>query len=111
MNKKFDLIQTKSSRRSFLKIGSMLGLGAGLDPSVSGRFFSEKTETDAPNKTNSSSLITLLITADIHAQLHPHDEFFWENEQAIFRKRGGMAVLKNDVQHAEATESEQHDII
>ncbi|MBL7924405.1 MAG: bifunctional metallophosphatase/5'-nucleotidase, partial [Bacteroidia bacterium] len=38
--------------------------------------------------------ITLLYTSDIHAQLHTHDEFFWENNQAVYRKRGGLAVLK-----------------
>lgn len=38
--------------------------------------------------------ITLLHTADIHAQLYTHDEFFWENGKAVFKPRGGMAVLK-----------------
>ncbi|GAC1704916.1 MAG: bifunctional UDP-sugar hydrolase/5'-nucleotidase [Flavisolibacter sp.] len=37
--------------------------------------------------------ITILHTADIHAQLHTHDEFFWEGE-AVYKKRGGLAVLK-----------------
>ena len=37
---------------------------------------------------------TILHTADIHAQLHTHDEFFFENRRAVFRKRGGFAVLK-----------------
>ena len=37
---------------------------------------------------------TLLHTADIHAQLYTHDEFFWENRRAVYKKRGGMAVLK-----------------
>ena len=38
--------------------------------------------------------ITLLHTADIHAQLYTHDEFFWENGKAVYKKRGGLAVLK-----------------
>ena len=37
---------------------------------------------------------TILHTADIHAQLHTHDEFFFENQRAVFRKRGGFGVLK-----------------
>jgi len=39
----------------------------------------------------------VLITSDIHAQLFTHDEFFWENNQAVFRKRGGVDVLKTMV--------------
>jgi sulfur-oxidizing protein SoxB len=38
--------------------------------------------------------LTILHTADIHAQLHTHDEFFWENDRAVYRRRGGLAVLK-----------------
>jgi 2',3'-cyclic-nucleotide 2'-phosphodiesterase (5'-nucleotidase family) len=33
----------------------------------------------------------------LHAQLHTHDEFFWENEKAVYKKRGGLAVLKTMV--------------
>jgi 2',3'-cyclic-nucleotide 2'-phosphodiesterase (5'-nucleotidase family) len=38
--------------------------------------------------------ISILHTADIHAQLYTHDEFFWENNGPVYKKRGGMAVLK-----------------
>ncbi|RIV32847.1 bifunctional metallophosphatase/5'-nucleotidase [Flagellimonas lutimaris] len=38
--------------------------------------------------------ITILQTADIHGQLFPHDELFWENEQITFRKLGGLAHVK-----------------
>ena len=43
--------------------------------------------------------VQILITADLHAQLFTHDEFFWENEQPVFKKRGGLAVLKRMVDH------------
>lgn len=36
-------------------------------------------------------VVTLLQTTDVHCQLHPHDELFWENEQMVFRKAGGYA--------------------
>ncbi|MGY0037748.1 metallophosphoesterase [Pedobacter sp. NJ-S-72] len=42
---------------------------------------------------------TILYTSDIHAQLNPHDEFFWENDRAVYRKRGGMAHLKTMIEH------------
>tara|TARA_R110002012_G_scaffold42418_10_gene115526 strand:+ start:17970 stop:19598 length:1629 start_codon:yes stop_codon:yes gene_type:complete len=38
--------------------------------------------------------ITILQTADIHGQLFPHDELFWEDEQITFRKLGGLAHVK-----------------
>lgn len=77
----------------------MLGLGA-LTPTIS-RLKSIETgidnqveTTDNPQKDGNAAKITLLITTDIHAQLHTHDEFFWENSKTVYRKRGGMAVLK-----------------
>ena len=37
--------------------------------------------------------ISILQTTDVHCQVHPHDELFWENEQTVFRKTGGYAHL------------------
>ena len=37
--------------------------------------------------------ITLLQTTDVHCQIHPHDELFWENDQIVFRKTAGYAHL------------------
>lgn len=38
--------------------------------------------------------ITILQTADIHGQLDTHPELFWENEQIVFKDRGGLANIK-----------------
>ena len=38
--------------------------------------------------------LTILHTADIHAQLDIHDEFFWEDGKPVFRRRGGLATLR-----------------
>ncbi|WP_260402678.1 MULTISPECIES: bifunctional UDP-sugar hydrolase/5'-nucleotidase [Aequorivita] len=38
--------------------------------------------------------ITILQTADIHGQLDPHPELFWENNEIVFKKRGGLAHIK-----------------
>lgn len=38
--------------------------------------------------------ITILQTADIHGQLDSHPELFWENQEIIFKERGGMAHIK-----------------
>jgi len=38
--------------------------------------------------------LTILHTTDLHAQLDPHDELFWENDQPVFKRRGGLATLR-----------------
>ena len=38
--------------------------------------------------------ITVLQTADIHGQLDTHPELFWENEEIVFKNRGGLANIK-----------------
>lgn len=38
--------------------------------------------------------ITILQTADIHGQLDTHPELFWEDEEIIFKNRGGLANIK-----------------
>jgi S-sulfosulfanyl-L-cysteine sulfohydrolase len=48
-------------------------------------------EKDMKNDTLS---ITVLQTADIHGQLDPHPELFWENEEIVFKERGGLANIK-----------------
>lgn len=45
-------------------------------------------------RSGKASHFTILYTADIHAQLHTHDEFFMENGQVVYKKRGGLSVLK-----------------
>ena len=39
--------------------------------------------------------ITVLQTADLHGQLDPHPELFWENEEIVFKERGGLANIKS----------------
>ncbi len=38
--------------------------------------------------------INILQTADIHGQLDAHPELFWENNQIVFKERGGLAHIK-----------------
>jgi len=45
-------------------------------------------------RTGRARHVTILHTADIHAQLDIHDEFFWENGGPVFRRRGGFATLR-----------------
>lgn len=38
--------------------------------------------------------LTILQTADIHGQLDPHPELFYENGEIVFKERGGLAQIK-----------------
>jgi 2',3'-cyclic-nucleotide 2'-phosphodiesterase (5'-nucleotidase family) len=87
---------TNNDRRDFLKKSAMVGLAAVLNPVTN---FAAGTQVFQENQTvpvsdQGTQTITVLITTDIHSQLNTHDEFFWENNQAVYKKRGGMAVLK-----------------
>lgn len=54
----------------------------------------EKMSSSAAVKSGKAQKFTILQTADIHGQLLEHDEFFWENGRAVYKRRGGMATLK-----------------
>ncbi|MFM7672394.1 MAG: bifunctional metallophosphatase/5'-nucleotidase [Bacteroidota bacterium] len=77
-----------AGRRRFLKRSALASLTAAFHVPL------ESIARDPITETSQSNRLTLLITADLHAQLNTHDEFFWENGQAVYRKRGGLANLK-----------------
>lgn len=84
-------------RRKFLKQLGTLGVGAGVlstNPLLasidSGKEENSVEENNDPNKVIT---LNILQTTDVHCQVHPHDELFWENNQAVFRKTGGYAHL------------------
>jgi len=87
-----------NSRRDFLKRSAAFGIGAAVVPFVNldGRSIENNTKESLERMIPSEGKrkITILYTSDIHAQLHTHDEFFWENNKAVYKKRGGLAVLK-----------------
>lgn len=105
---------SESSRRDFLKkasgLGLTLGIGGGLVAPLSasamndgeGSKKSREMFTNQAVKKGKAEVITLLHTADIHAQLLIHDEFFIENGQPVYKKRGGYATLKTMVNELRA---------
>ena len=86
-----------ANRRDFIKKSALVGLAAVLTPASdfanNPAIFELDKLSDSTTETKTQT-ITVLITTDIHSQLNTHDEFFWENNQAVYKKRGGMAVLK-----------------
>ena len=89
----------QNNRRNFIKNAAVLGMGvpAVLGP-VSAAFASdantEYTNANAGTSKQAPNQFSIFITTDLHAQIHTHDEFFWENEKPVYKKRGGLAVLK-----------------
>lgn len=84
-----------NSRRDFLKKAALAGMGSTLGSTAiagTGDLAKEVPE-GLPGR------FSILYTSDIHAQLHTHDEFFWENEKPVYRRRGGLAVLKTMIDH------------
>ena len=87
----------QNNRRNFIKNAAVLGFGvpATMGP-VSAAFASSDSASSAQagSQQQAPNQFSLFITTDLHAQLHTHDEFFWENEKPVYKKRGGLAVLK-----------------
>ncbi|MBK8699469.1 MAG: 5'-nucleotidase C-terminal domain-containing protein [Saprospiraceae bacterium] len=82
----------KDNRRKFLQqLGTLsLAAGVGMPAWEAAEGFANqelKEGKDKPIK------LTILQTTDVHCQIHPHDELFWENEKAVFRKTGGYAAM------------------
>lgn len=81
-----------NSRRDFLKKTTLAGIGTSLTGvALAIPAFVREQQDNGPAFSNQ---FTILYTSDIHAQLNTHDEFFWENGKAVYKKRGGLAVLK-----------------
>jgi 2',3'-cyclic-nucleotide 2'-phosphodiesterase (5'-nucleotidase family) len=96
----------ENSRREFLKRATTLGMGLGVGGGLvsplaasalqndDGAYITQTFENNKAVTGGKAQMITLLHTADIHAQLLEHDEFFVENGKNVFKKRGGFATLK-----------------
>ncbi len=85
-----------NSRRNFLRFSTLSGLGLSLNPlsafaSKIPAGIDKAIEMDALPE--GQQLVTILQTTDVHCQVYPHDELFWENEQIVFRRTGGYANL------------------
>jgi sulfur-oxidizing protein SoxB len=82
----------KQSKRDFLKKLGAMSAGTGLlsvNPLLAGELSNEQKS----NKTKTNFKVTIFQTTDVHCQIHEHDELFWENGKAVFRKTGGYANL------------------
>jgi S-sulfosulfanyl-L-cysteine sulfohydrolase len=89
----------QNNRRKFLRNSLLASIGTGLAPLANAQHGRDMLN-DLDNNTSAdeiltpqSGTITLLQTTDVHCQIHPHDELFWEDGKAVFRKTAGYAQL------------------
>ncbi len=88
-----------ADRRNFLRNAAVLSLGVPAALVVTNEAKANEAnslinENIDLNSKQAANEFSILITTDLHAQINTHDEFFWENEQAVYKRRGGLAVLK-----------------
>jgi Ca2+/H+ antiporter len=97
--------ENKNSRRDFLKKSTLAGIGtfAGVASAIP---VTNNEIKSLPN--NTSTRFTILYTSDIHAQLHTHDEFFWENGKAVYKKKRWTGSIENDDQPLQEAKPCQH---
>ena len=91
--------ENTTNRRDFLKTAGTAGFGFAFGTLAAGSIAGcgtnpEKMASSAAVQNGKAQKFTILQTADIHGQLLEHDEFFWENGRAVYKRRGGMATLK-----------------
>ncbi len=85
-----------NERREFLKKAGLFGGALALNPLTSLAAHGSEAErnTKAPaDHTKGDLEVTILQTTDVHCQIHPHDELFWEDGKSVFRQTGGYAHL------------------
>lgn len=85
----------KNNRRDFIKKVGVIS-GAGLlasTPIVSLAKSDDAVENNETAVDDKPFTLSILQTTDVHCQVHPHDELFWENDKTVFRKTGGYAHL------------------
>ncbi len=86
----------ENNRRDFIIKTGLLGSTALLSAAAP---FDAIAETGCADKVTFGEnngepfTISILQTTDVHCQVHPHDELFWEDGKAVFRKTGGYAHL------------------
>lgn len=83
-----------TDRREFLKQAGLLGGALALSPLSALAAEPNPSNPATSEGTPSGDLeVTVLQTTDVHCQIHPHDELFWEDGRSVFRKAGGYAHL------------------
>ena len=98
-----------NNRRSFLKKIGAAGTVAGvssLTPILVSALPSEMTNNNTTFEKDKTYTLDILQTTDVHCQVHPHDELFWENDKAVFRRTGGYPQMATYFKKARKSNSD-----
>lgn len=85
-----------NNRRNFLKNTILGGIAATTPLHLNANTNQAQDDLEQDNlepKSPSKQTLTLLQTTDVHCQINPHDELFWENNKMTFRKTAGYAHI------------------
>ncbi len=90
----------ENKRRNFIKSLGVLGAGMAISNPLSAFDMNDHEQEESFNsKEKEEFTLSILQTTDVHCQIHPHDELFWENNQAVFRKTGGYGYISTLLSH------------
>lgn len=105
--KDLHVVISENSRRDFLRRAGKLGLGLGIGGGLvtipvaasaltndDAAYGANAMQQNKAVQNGKATMLSILHTADIHSQLMIHDEFFIENGEPVYKKRGGFATLK-----------------
>lgn len=85
------------NRRLFLK--QLLLGGSALAAAPMHSFSSPSIAEQDSKQIQKKVSVHILQTTDVHCQIKPHDELFWENNQKVFKKTGGYASLATFIEN------------
>src|SRR5947207_8887805 len=102
--------ETMATRRDFLKQAGSAGVGLAVASSLDDGAYAADLAQGQAVRTGKAQHLTILHTADIHAQLDIHDEFFYEQGRPQFRRRGGFATLRTMINTLKA-QNPQHTLV
>jgi 2',3'-cyclic-nucleotide 2'-phosphodiesterase (5'-nucleotidase family) len=86
----------ENNRRNFIKKAGLLASSAVVTAANPLAAINRTDEIESPASTepaNKKFTVSILQTTDVHCQVYAHDELFWEDNKATFRKTGGYAQL------------------
>lgn len=90
------------TRRDFIRRAGLTAAGLAAGPTIArwvhGSVSAAEMAGNGAVRAGKAQHITILHTTDIHAQLEVHDELFYENGKAVFRRRGGLATLRTMIE-------------
>jgi sulfur-oxidizing protein SoxB len=83
-----------ANRRTFIKnLGAIGGTSLLATTPLLGEIADPK-QPEAVGDPKGIFEVSILQTTDVHCQIHPHDELFWENNQMVFSENRWLCTTR-----------------